>query len=146
MCLRFCIFVVQFSPHLSMEYQQQVFCRRIWAVLRCFRSTFFSTDTVGALEKKYRYHNADIFISQFLGGTRYFCKIFYTKKRSLHSYIFGSNCLNDLFLKYNTAISSSAAIERFIFTGKDILKPKRNDLLELDDLSQMVLFLKDNSK
>ena len=43
------------------------------------------------------------------------------------------------------AIPSSAAIERFFSTEKDILKPK-SSFLELDDLSQMVLFLKCNSK
>ena len=69
------------------------------------------------------------------------------KSRSLLSYLFGSNdYLNDLFLKHNTAIPSSSAIESFFFTGKDILKLKRRGALELDDLSQMVLFLKDNSE
>ena len=29
--------------------------------------------------KKYRYRSAGTFTSQFLGGTRYFCKIFYNK-------------------------------------------------------------------
>ena len=47
---------------------------------------------------------------------------------------------------YNTAIPSSAAIERFFSTEKDILKPKRSRLLELDDFSQMVLFLKCDSE
>ena len=47
---------------------------------------FFSTGTVGTMEKKYRYRSAGTFISQFLGGTRYFCKIFYSRpmiKKSL---------------------------------------------------------------
>ena len=47
--------------------------------------------------------------------------------------------------KIQYCIPSSAAIERFFSSGKDILKPK-SGLLELDDLSQMVLFLKDNSE
>ena len=108
-----------------------------WAVPRYF----FSTGTVGTLEIKYRYRSAGTFNSQFLGGTRYFGKMFYNKKkRRLRSYSFRSNRLKDLFLKYNTAIPSSAAIERFFSSGKDILKLKRSGLLELDDLSQMVLF------
>ena len=37
---------------------------------------FFSTDTVGTLEKKYRYCSASTFIFIFLGSTRYFFKIF----------------------------------------------------------------------
>ena len=47
-----------------------------WAVPRYF----FSTGAVGTLERKYRYRSAGTFISQFLDGTRYFCKIFYNKK------------------------------------------------------------------
>ena len=64
----------------------------------------------------------------------------------MHNYTFHSNRLKDLFLKYNIAIPSRAAIERFFFTRKDILKPKRIGFSELDDLSQMVLFLKRNSE
>ena len=63
----------------------------------------------------------------------------------MRSYSIRSNRLKDLFLKYNAAIPSSAAIERFFSIGKNILKPK-SGLSELDDLSQMVLFLKDNSE
>ena len=48
------------------------------------------------------------------------------QKRSLHNYTFHSNRLKDLFLKYNTAMPSSAAIERFFSTKRDILKPKRS--------------------
>ena len=44
-------------------------------------STFFSTGTVGTLEKKYLYRSGGgTFISQFLGGTRYFCKTLCNKK------------------------------------------------------------------
>ena len=46
-----------------------------WAVLRYF----FSSGAVGTLDKKYRYRSAGTFIFQFLGSTRYFCKIFYNK-------------------------------------------------------------------
>ena len=48
------------------------------------------------------------------------------------------------FFKYNTAIPSSAAIERFFPTGKDILKSKMSGLL--DDHFQMLLFLIGNSE
>ena len=47
-----------------------------WAVPRYF----FRTGTVATLEKKYSYRSAGTFTSQFLGGTRYFCKIFYNIK------------------------------------------------------------------
>ena len=43
---------------------------------------YFSTGTVGTLEKKYRYRSVGTFISQFLGGTLYFCKIFCNQKKS----------------------------------------------------------------
>ena len=87
-----------------------------------YRGTFFSTGTVGTLEKKNRYRSAGTFVSQFLGGTRYFCKIFCNKKimiiKKVKSaqwplYTFLSNRLKDLFLEYNAANPSSAAIERF---------------------------------
>ena len=38
---------------------------------------------------------------------------------SLHNYIFRSNHLKDLFLKYHTVIPSTAAVGRFFFTRKD---------------------------
>ena len=33
--------------------------------------------------------------------------------------------IKELFLKFNSAIPSSAAVERFISVGKDIMEPKR---------------------
>ena len=33
--------------------------------------------------------------------------------------------IKELFLKFNSAIPYSAAIERFISVGKDIMEPKR---------------------
>ena len=51
---------------------------------------------------------------------------------------FHTNHLKDLFLEYNIAIPSSAAMERFFFLGKDILK--RSGLL--DDHFQIPRFLK----
>ena len=62
------------SPHSPRTLSHTSFHHR-WVVPRYL----FSTGTVGTLEKvpvpKCRY-----FFSQFLGGTRYFCKIFYNKK------------------------------------------------------------------
>ena len=48
-----------------------------------------------------------------------------------------------LFIKTNTAIPSSAAIERVFSTAKDILKPKRAGLS--DTHFEMLLFLKANA-
>ena len=106
--------------------------RHRWAVPRyLYRSGtvpryFFSTGTDGTFGKKYRYRSAGTFVSQFLGGTRYFCKIFCNKKiviekvksAQLHLYTFHSNRLKDLCLECNAANPSSAAIERFFFQEK----------------------------
>ena len=62
------------------------------------------------------------------------------KSAQLHLYTVHRNRLNDLFLEYNTAIPSSAAIERFFSLVKKILKPKRSGLS--DNHFQMLLFLK----
>ena len=50
----------------------------------------------------------------------------YNKKKSaqLHLHIFHSNPLKDLLLEYDTAIPSSAAIEKSFSLGKDSLKSK----------------------
>ena len=39
-----------------------------------------------------------------------------------------STTLRELFVKYKTAIASSAAVERLFSLGKDVLKPKRSGL------------------
>ena len=118
---------------IAMSIEQKPIYRYLLAIGGRYRGTLvqqgtlvpryiFSTGTVGTSKKKYRYRSGATFISQFLGGTRYFRKIFYNKKRSLHilASTFRSNRLKDLFLKYNIAILSSAAIESFFSTGKDI--------------------------
>ena len=37
-----------------------------------------------------------------------------------------------LFIKLNTPIPSSAAVERVFSTGKDVLRPKRSDLSDIN--------------
>jgi hypothetical protein len=54
---------------------------------------------------------------------------------------FPSKTFSDLFVKYNTAIPSSAAVERMFSMGKDVLKPKRSKLS--DEHFEMLVFLKD---
>lgn len=55
---------------------------------------------------------------------------------------FPSRAFLELFIKYNTGIPSSAAVERMFSIGKDILKPKRARLS--DDHFEMLVFLKDS--
>ena len=47
-----------------------------------------------------------------------------------------------LFVKYNTALPSNAAVERPFLTGKDALRPKRAGLS--DEHFNMLVFLKGN--
>ena len=69
------------------------------------------------------------------------------KEKSLQLHLVQQSFERFVFkILYNTAIPSSAAIERFFSTEKDILKPKSSGLLELDNFSEMVLFLKRNSE
>ena len=96
-----------------------------WAVPRYF----FSTGTVDTLEKKYRYRSAGTFVSQFLGGTRYFCKIFCNKTNNnkmksaqLHLYTFHSNRSKDLFLEYNAANPSMELSRRGVVFQTTISK------------------------
>ena len=54
----------------------------------------------------------------------------------------GEKVLSKLFVKFNTPVPSSAAVERFFSQGKDILKPKRASLA--DDTFEMLMFLRGN--
>lgn len=54
----------------------------------------------------------------------------------------GERILINLFIKYNTAIPSSAAVERLFSMGKDILRAKRSSLS--DDNFNMLMFMKGN--
>lgn len=54
---------------------------------------------------------------------------------------FPSRAFLELFIRYNTGIPSSAAVERMFSIGKDILKPKRARLS--DEHFEMLVFLKD---
>ena len=46
-----------------------------------------------------------------------------------------------LFINYNTAVPSSAVVERLFFLGKDVLKPKRVELTNKH--FEMLVFLKE---
>ena len=54
----------------------------------------------------------------------------------------GEKIYSDLFLKYNTSIPSSAAVERLFSIGKDILRAKRASLS--DSNFEMLIFMKGN--
>ena len=54
----------------------------------------------------------------------------------------GEPVLIDLFVKYNTAIPSSATVERLFSIGKDILTPKRATLS--DENFEKLMFMKGN--
>ena len=56
--------------------------------------------------------------------------------------VFSNDTIKDLFIKFNTAIPSSAAVERLFSTGKDVLKTKRSRLT--DKHFEMLLFLRKN--
>ena len=54
--------------------------------------------------------------------------------------LLSSTTLRELFVKYNTAIPSSAAVECLFSLGKDVLKPKRSGLS--NEHFEMLVFLK----
>ena len=51
-------------------------------------------------------------------------------------------CWIDLFIKYNTPLTSSAAVERLFSMGSDILRAKRSSLTA--DNFEKLLFIKGN--
>jgi len=53
---------------------------------------------------------------------------------------FPNSQFRDMFIRYNSAIPSSAAVERIFSIGKDILKPKRSGFS--DEHFVMLVFLK----
>ena len=56
--------------------------------------------------------------------------------------VFSNDTIKDLYIKFNSPIPSSAAVERLFSTGKDVLKPKRSRLT--DKHFEMLLFLRKN--
>ena len=56
--------------------------------------------------------------------------------------VFSNDTIKDLYIKFNTPIPSSAAVERLFSTGKDVLKTKRSRLT--DKHFKMLLFLRKN--
>ena len=54
--------------------------------------------------------------------------------------LLSSTTLRESFVKYNTAMPFSAAVERLFSFGKDVLKPKRSGLS--DEHFEMLVFLK----
>ena len=54
--------------------------------------------------------------------------------------VFSNDTIKDLYIKFNTPIPSSAAVERLFLTGKDVLKPKKSHLT--DKHFEMLLFLR----
>jgi len=65
------------------------------------------------------------------------------KEGMVDSDFMGEEILTNLFLKYNTPIPSSAAVERLFSLGKDILRPKRSRLSAGPNFEKLV-FLKGN--
>ena len=65
-----------------------------------------------------------------------------SQRKGQKNFVFPDKNFKDLFLKFNTAIPSSAAVEKIFSLGKDILKPKRSELS--DAHFEMLVFLKGN--
>ena len=62
---------------------------------------------------------------------------------AIHPAMFPSGTFISCFIKYNTPIPSSAAVERLFSLGKEIIKPKR--ALLSDKHFEMLAFLKRNN-
>ena len=65
-----------------------------------------------------------------------------SKEDLTDSAFMGERVLIDLFIKYNTAIPSSAAVERLFSIGKDILTSKRAKLSDAN--FERLMFMKGN--
>ena len=69
-------------------------------------------------------------------------KFLCTKPKKLAFSSFATTSLREQFIKFNTPIPSSAAVERLFSLGKDILRPKRAGLS--NEHFNMLVFLKGN--
>ena len=72
---------------------------------------------------------------------RYFCELPVKSSKGLRRDMFPNDLIYRTFIKYNTAVPSSASVERLFSLGKDILRPKRCGLS--DSLFNMLVFLHD---
>lgn len=63
-------------------------------------------------------------------------------QQAWNSDTFPNKSFRELFMKYNTPIPSSAAVERMFSLGKDIMRPKRSRLS--DKHFEMLVFLQGN--
>ncbi|KAG7157181.1 hypothetical protein Hamer_G010022 [Homarus americanus] len=64
------------------------------------------------------------------------------RKKFFDKDTFPNKPMRELFIKYNTPIPSSAAMERMFSMGKDVLRPKRSRMS--DNHFEMLVFLRGN--
>ncbi|KAG7169635.1 hypothetical protein Hamer_G013244 [Homarus americanus] len=65
-----------------------------------------------------------------------------SKKKTFDKDTFPNKAMRELFIKYNTPIPSSAAVNRTFSMGKDVLRPKRSRMS--DKHFEMLVFLRGN--